>query len=79
MKTNAPTYYCIAFRFWGVAICGVFRSLESFTLEMSKLYELFDTPSQIDTCSVRAISEKQAYEKAVEYFNANGWNIKGLK
>ena len=79
MAAMKCTYYCIAFRFWGVAICGVFNTIESFTKEIGKLYEAFEAPSQMDTCSVRAYSESEAYKKAVEYFNENGWNIKGAK
>lgn len=79
MAAMKHTYYCIAFRFWGVAICGVFDTLESFTGEIGNLYEAFKAPSQMDTCSVRAYSESEAYQKAVEYFNKNGWNIKGAE
>lgn len=79
MSAKEQNYYCVAFRFWGVAICGVFNDPESFTEEIGRLYKAFDAPSQIDTCSIRAYSESGAYRKAVEFFNKNGWNIKGLK
>ena len=71
------TFYCIAFRLWGVAVCGVFDTLESFTAEIGNLYGAFRAPSQMDTCSVLAYSRDEAYRKAVEYFNENGWNIRG--
>lgn len=75
MAAMKHTYYCIAFRLWGVAVCGVFDTLDEFTEELKRLYEAFKAPSQIDTCSVRAYNEKEARKKAVEYFNENGWNI----
>lgn len=76
MAAMKQTYYCIAFRFGGVAICGVFKTLESFAEEFDRFHKVFETPSQMDTCSVRAYSESEAYKKAVEYFNENGWKIK---
>ena len=79
MAAMKHTYYCIAFRLWGVAICGVFKTLESFAEEIERFYKVFETPSQMDTCSIKADSESEAYKKAVEYFNENGWNIKGAK
>ena len=79
MRTNDKPYYCIAFRFWGIAFCGVFDTPTELADEIAKLYELFDTPSQMDTCSVRAQDKQKAYDKAVEYFNNNGWNIEGLE
>lgn len=77
MAAMKHTYYCIAFRLWGSAICGVFDTLESFTKEIGNLYRAFEAPSQMDTCSVRAYSRDKAYTEAVEYFNENGWNIRG--
>ena len=77
MAAMKLTYYCIAFRLWGSAICGVFDTLESFTKEIGNLYRAFEAPSQMDTCSVRAYSRDKAYTEAVEYFNENGWNIRG--
>ena len=79
MAAMKHTYYCIAFRLWGAAICGVFDTLEGFTEEIGRLYGAFEAPSQMDTCSVRAYSKSEAYKKAVEYFNKNGWNIKGAE
>ena len=77
MAAMKHTYYCITFRLWGVAVCGVFNTIDEFTEEMKRLYDAFEAPSQMDTCSVRAYSESDAYKKAVEYFNENGWNIRG--
>ena len=75
MSAMKHTYYCIAIRLWGVAICGLFKTLESFSEEFDRFYKVFETPSQMDTCSVRAYSESEARKEAVEYFNKNGWNI----
>ena len=77
MSAIKKTYYCVAFRLWRSSVCGVFDTLEGFTEEIGNLYEAFEAPSQIDTCSVRAYSEKDARKQAVEYFNKNGWNIGG--
>ena len=77
MAAMKHTYYCIAFRLWGVAVCGGFNTLESFSEDIGKLYRAFEAPSQIDTCAVGAYSRDKAYKEAVEYFNENGWNIRG--
>ena len=77
MAAMKHTYYYIAFRLWGSAICGVFDTFENFTEEIGNLYRAFEAHSQMDTCSVRAYSKNQAYKEAVEYFNGNGWNIRG--
>lgn len=77
MSAMKHTYYCIVFRLWGDAVCGVFDTLESFTEEFDRFHKVFEAPSQMDTCSVRAYSRDKAYKEAVEYFNENGWNIRG--
>ena len=79
MAAMKHTFYCIAFRLWGVAVCGVFNTIDEFTEELKRLHEAFKAPSQMDTCSVIAYNKEEARKKAVEYFNENGWDIKGLK
>ena len=69
------TFYCIALRVWGVSTCIVYNTLEDFTDGISGIYGILKAPSQIDTCSIRACDEGEAFSTAVEYFNDNGWNI----
>lgn len=69
-------FYCMVYSLYGHKAVSAFLDSEAFYEQLKRLYRLFEAPSTIGTCTLLASDATEAYNKAVDFFIADGWNIK---
>lgn len=69
-------FYCMVYSLYGYKAVSAFADPDAFYSQLKRLYRAFEAPSTIGTCTLLASDASEAYDKAVDFFIADGWNIK---